>query len=425
MSKTYRFIFTCLCLLALAGCDGEAPMTDAGPGGGDAGVAPMAAPLSCDEVDPALYAQAVPLDPTLGDQTLDGVYTVTDRVIFDADQVVNIEPGTVLFMEQDAHLIFGWRSDPATVYANGTADAPILLCGVDPTPGSWRGLELLGGTSSDSYLEHVRMEHGGNVLEAALTVGNGVRLESVTVRDGLVPGLLIFDIAEESANLRVTGMTQSAILMNEGAISNFPTGDYTGNERDLAEIPLDYNAPVTFHDRGIPYLQQVQRAIIDQPEAITFEAGVEYRFAQDSFLIVGWRGDEASIYVEGTADEPVVFTSHRDGDGAAPGDWRGLLLDGGTRSDSFIRHAQFRYGGLGLDPMGECTEGLCSNLRVATGGNVTIESSSFESSAGYGMHVIGIDAGTRINTDFEIGGALGTAGNTFASNLVGEILVEN
>jgi len=408
--------------------DGGPTVPDAGPAVPDAGPPP---PRTCAEVDTALLDAAEELEFTGADATLSGAYSVTDRIIFEGfgGTTTTIEPGTVFFMQPDSWVIFG--RGPATVFAEGTEEAPILFCGVDPTVGSWHGVHLEGGTSSDSELRHVRIEHAGASDFTALDIYTDVLLDHVTVSGAAATGLRLQDADDASTDVRVEGAELAVRLAGASAINAFPPGDYTGNSRDLAEIEGEFAGVVTFRDRGIPYVQLAERITFDDVSGdgahrVTFEAGVEYRFSQDSFMIIGWRNDAASIFVEGTEEDPVVFTSHREGDGAAPGDWRGLQLQGGTGSDSSLRHAVFRYGGIApADTDGDCTGGSsggegCANVTISHNANIVIENTSFESSAGYGVFFGALNRTTlAVNGDSDVITAIAGSGNTFTDNAAG------
>jgi len=123
----------------------------------------------------------------------------------------------------------------------------------------------------------------------------------------------------------------------------------------------------------IPYRQLDERVVLGiaggDLTSFTFEAGVEYQFCQDCYINVGWRNDPGAIYVRGTEDKPVVFTSSRETPQA--GDWNGISLLSGTTSDSEINFARFEYGG-------KPTEAAL----LIDGGQGTIHNSSFSDSLG-------------------------------------------
>jgi hypothetical protein len=368
---------------------------------GDAGsdAATPTGPLSCDEVDRAQEAPA--LGGETGEVTLSGTYRVEGRVIYDNDQTLVIEPGTVFLMGADSSILIGWRSDPAKVTAMGTADHPVLFCGLEKRAGYWKHVQLLTGTKTDSVLSHVRFEDGGGE-GAALESVVDARLDSVGVYDSASHGMRLAGLAKGSENLTVKGSAAHALeLHGESAISNLPAGDYTGNAEDVALISGTSNTNVVFHDRGIPYRQTEDRVVYGKAggplTSITLEAGVEYQYCQDCFLYVGWRSDPGAIYAKGTAAKPVRFSSWRTPPQA--GDWNGLSLLTGTRSDSVIDHVEFSHGG----KSGE------ANL-IVSGGSGSVTNSRFAHSAGYGIRVISQGAG------FSMGG------NTFEENAQGDII---
>ena len=111
-------------------------------------------------------------------------------------------------------------------------------------------------------------------------------------------------------------------------------------------------------------------------KSITVEAGVVYQFCQDCTMLVGWRTDPAVISVQGTMDQPVVFTSSQAS--PSPGDWNGIVLEPGTRSNSRIEFARFEYGG----------KSDAANL-VIDGGTGTVRDTEFANSAGWGVMIDG------------------------------------
>lgn len=359
----------------------------------------VAAPLNCDEVDrtqdaPELTAQT-------GEVALSGTLRVNGRLIYAQDQRLTIAPGTVFLMEPNSSILMGWRSDPARVQARGEAERPILFCGTQKRAGHWQFLEFLGGTKTESVLEHVRIEDAGKD-GAALKVTVDMDLRHVGVYNSGGHGMRLEGLGSGSENLTVTGSARHALeLHGPSAINHLPSGSYTGNGEDVAWVSGFSNTNVVFQDRGIPYRQTETSVVFGQAggplTSITLEAGVEYQFCQDCYMSVGFRSDPGAIYALGTEENPVRLTSWRKN--PAPGDWDGINLLSGTTSDSEFSHTVFEYGGK-----------LNGASLTVDRGSGTVRNSHFAYSAGYAIKVISSPPGT-----------LRLENNTFDQNALGDV----
>jgi len=416
MTKTasnFRFKGLALSLLALplalsTGCLVSTTGDGGGDGGGDVGAGgsmgegggSSSALVTCADLtlDPA-EATVFDVDMNGGDEVmLSGAYRVTGgRRIVRADTSIQIAPGTVFFIDNDSYVAF---HGDATIEAAGTADEPILFCPVNPSPGSWKGVELDNSIASDSSLEHVRIEQAGGGEQAALRIENEARLSHVQVVGSSDIGIHAEALAEGSeAITSVDNALEPLLLTGHRAITNLPEGTYAPNGVERIIVQGFENEDVTFHDRGLPYFQQEDVTRFGngtEPPTIVFEAGVEYQFQFDAYMDIGFGGSEATILCEGTEDAPVLFTS--DGDAGPAGAWKGLRLSAGTMSNSTLSHCHFRYGGLSEH----------ANLRMAA--SAVVENCHFESSAG---------AGIAVSPTAEI---LGGGGNTFADNAEGDVV---
>jgi hypothetical protein len=72
---------------------------------------------------------------------------------------LTIEPGVTVIVNPNINLEF----DKATLRAEGTADKPILITGATKTPGSWRGINMIGSVDTPSTLifDYVTVEYQG------------------------------------------------------------------------------------------------------------------------------------------------------------------------------------------------------------------------------------------------------------------------
>ena len=386
-------------LAALAAC--EEPKTYA-TYSADTGATTDSAPRTCAEVDREAEGAELPFD---AEATLSGVYRVDGRQIYDAGQVLTVEPGTVFLMGPDSSLLFGWRSDPATVYMQGTPEAPILFCGTAPGAGHWAGVELLTGTTTDSFLEHVRVEDAGLDERAAVLMQVELDLVGVEIVGNAAVGLDADLLGAGSADLTLSENAVPAHLHSGAAITALPAGDYTGNLDDVVLISGQEDEDVVFHDRGVPYRQLDDRVVYGSADgrerSITFEAGVTYQFCTDCFLVVGWRSDPATITASGTADAPVRFTAASAS--PQPGSWNGVHLLSGSRSSSLLEHVHFSYGG---KAGGDAANG--ANLTV-DGGLGTLRDCQFANSAGYGMWLESVEPG------------FSESGSVFVDNAAGDV----
>lgn len=91
-----------------------------------------------------------------------------------------------------------------------------------------------------------------------------------------------------------------------------------------------------------------QPITINSNATLTLPAGTTLRFAAGASLNV----EQGRLMAEGTALDPVVFTSVQDAVGGTPaaGDWEGVVLKGGAASASRLTHVWVKFGkGLVLD----------------------------------------------------------------------------
>lgn len=390
------------CVVSSTGTDGGGGEGgDSAMGGGDAGGGGEAPSGSMTCADLTLDPEdATVFDVNMNEgeaASLAGAYRVTGgRRIVQAEVAIDIAPGTVFFIENDSWVAF---HGSATVHAGGTADAPIMFCPINPTPGSWRGVELDDSIASDSSLEHVRIEHAGGGDQAALRIETEARLSHVAVVGSSDIGIRAEGLSEGSeAITSIDNALEPLRLTGHRAITNLPDGTYAPNGVERIIVQGFDNQSVTFHDRGIPYFQQensIAFGSTSDPPTVVFEAGVEYQFQFDANMQIG--GSEATILCQGTEDAPVVFTS--DGDAGPPGAWQGIRLSVGTLSNTTFNHCHFRYGGVAGS----------ANLRLSAA--AVVQNSHFEGSAG---------AGIMLSTGG--GELLGEGGNTFSDNAEGDVV---
>jgi hypothetical protein len=192
---------------------------------------------------------------------------------------------------------------------------------------------------STGRLSHVTLEGGGSDDLAGSTLliqgdstfptRRDVFVDTVTIRDSLGVGVHIDRLAgfAGSTDLVVTESGSAefpwAMYIDEHAIDTLPRGTYTGNERDaiFVDPSFHFEEDVLVKNLGVPYVVgtfPTDSLVIgggseSPPVTMTVEPGVRMEFHPGTALeIEHYTGDfEASgaLVAEGTAEQPIVFTS--------------------------------------------------------------------------------------------------------------------
>jgi len=241
--------------------------------------------------------------------------------------------------------------------AIGTAEQPILFTSAadNPLPGDWQCVRI-GVDGSDSELEHVTFEYGGQSC-GATGAGNATTLDieaplrgirNVTVRDSSNYGIMMFDRAAVRAfsDNHFAGNAQASILIDAHQIFQLGTGNTFEDADDFIEVRnSSIESSGTWLKQSVPF--RVQNLGVVNGNNVTIAAGVRFEMSGtiDAF--------DANFNIEGTAEEPVVFTSAQEN--PQPGDW-GCLLYSYTTVTPRIDHAIFEYAGSGRGCLGSSTK---------------------------------------------------------------------
>jgi hypothetical protein len=108
---------------------------------------------------------------------------------------------------------------------------------------------------------------------------------------------------------------------------------------------------------------------------LTIPAATELRFGSGISLVVGYGGNPGTLQVDGTAADPVVFTSNSSA--PAPGAWTGIYFSGTATLDSRITHAEMSY-------CGDTGNNACLRIDKAT---VTVNDLTIEQSGRNGVYL--------------------------------------
>lgn len=322
------------------------PTTDKGDGSG----------LSCGTA--AILRTATELKDRTAQ--LSGAYHVTGQVILTGE--VTIAPGTIFIVDADSSIDIGWNSTRTTLTALGTEAKPIQFCSDKPILGRWQGLRLSRGLTTDSVLQHAHIYDAGKGA-AALTVIAPVSLIDVTIHGSSSDGVVADAFGDDSSGLTVNDARGAAVVLEgQVAVDKFPPGSkFKGNADNSAHIRFrNYNGgSVHFANLGIPYVQD--QGMIAYNVVLDFEAGVEYRFAVDTGLEVGWNSNQATLNIPGTAAKPVVFRGLTD----KKGSWNGVLINKNVSTDSSLSNVQVINGGKQTPPLVVSSSVTLSDVSVS------------------------------------------------------------
>ncbi len=362
--------------------------------------------------DPIEVGSAIVADETWGvDVRNCPDYLVTRFVQVGA--TLTVQPGTHVQFASAAGL-WVYESGGGAIHAVGTADAPIVFDGADPTPGSWKTLQF-STANPNNELTHVVVDGGGQPLTAipggSIVVSNGGRLKIThsVLRNGAKYAIEVTDGTSETA------------------LHDFADNSYQGNGAAPLDVPAatlggldgasDYNpvatpnaqayihvrrgfltsTDATFPATNVPY-RFVDRLEVQSTHVVTIEPGAVLEFAGSSAYIDVQDGSQ--LVAQGTAAAPIAFR----GVSAGQGTWGGLrFLNAGA---STLDHASVSGGG---------SDGRGNIVLQGTSGTLTLTNSTVADSGGFGVYVY---AGNATDPADPTSVA---ANNTFDNNLSGDV----
>lgn len=331
-----------------AGETGSAGTSSSGAGGTAGGGGTGGGTVTVFECGSRAAATATVVEADIvEDTTWSGTVRLEGDVTVTAGATLTIEPGTQVIAAVDSQLEVGWNSNAATLLAEGTAAEPILFCGATADAGFWRGVIVRNNVTSNSKLHNVLIADAGGTQQALL-IESELSLQNVQIESSESDGVRARQFADDSTGLSVRGAAGFAVALTDArAVSPFPLGGtFSDNGLNVVQLEFD-DIPISaaFHDPGIPYVQESAVTVTEGATA-HFDAGVEYQFAADAYLEVGWNSNDAIVEIAGTAEAPVVFR----GVDEAPGYWGGLLVRNNVRTSSTIANLILRHGGGAGDP---------------------------------------------------------------------------
>ncbi len=263
---------------------------------------------------------------------------------------VTINAGVNIVIGGEREIFFGWNQGSGTVIANGTAEAPIIFRSLTPGSGTWNGLVFGTSLTAESLLSHVEIR-GAGVVGAAVRVEAKLRMNNVTINQS---GPYALDLgskglAASSSGIVVDNTDGTPIISAANALGSIP-GDTviknSGIDRIQVASPFAITDTGTIPNLGIPYFLP-DTVNVNQNAILTLAAGSHFLFDDLAALVISYNLGVATLFVEGTAEAPVIFDHILSAGAGIPtaGAYSGLVLAQKTPAISKIEYLEIRHAG--------------------------------------------------------------------------------
>jgi hypothetical protein len=271
---------------------------------------------------------------------------------------LTIESGTKLKFNTYGTLLVGQYADSlAVLTAEGTASDSIYFLPVkekNDYDSRWKNLKFGPGAQEGSSIAYARIEHtsgtistgyGGLMLEgAAVAINNTYFLDAGTY--GVYCDEEGRFLSFENNVIHNDGRDGISIHANwVHTIGN--TNSIIADHEILVQKDIIEHSAVTWKKQPFPYTIY---GLIDLGtdnaggSMLNIEAGSTIAFVQrQSIQLYSYGSEGGGIIANGTAEEPITFTSAKDSQ--QPGDWERISLGSKTKEGTIFNHCIFEYGG--------------------------------------------------------------------------------
>ncbi|MBX2838474.1 MAG: hypothetical protein KTR35_16570 [Gammaproteobacteria bacterium] len=266
----------------------------------------------------------------------------TGSLTVQAGGSLTLSPGVILKFTSNSRLNV---SSGGSLNANGTAEAPIVLTGVEATNGYWDGLFFLNSNSINNVLDHVLIEYAGDTqarFGALSVVSNSsnvsrVSISNSTVRHSLDLGFAIeqYSVIENfSRNIFTNNGRPGELHVNVIGVLD-SEGIYSGNEQDAISVTSGtLSDDATWQKLDVPYRSEGLSVTANW----ALEPGVRIEFSANRGVTIGQDG---SLNAVGDVNNPIVFT----GAESTPGYWHGIRFSYSNSNLNELVHTVIEYGG--------------------------------------------------------------------------------
>ena len=278
-----------------------------------------------------------------------GCYEVPSSLTLGEGDLLTLSPGVILKFASGTRLTV---NSGASLTANGTVANPIILSGLQQTPGFWQGVRYSFSNDLNNSFENVVLEFAGTGpgvdgaldLQANSTNISRFSANNLLLRNSASDGFS-FDngsILGSFSNVISTSNERVGRLTPELAGSIASSVEFTGNEIDaISLLNVNIGEATILPNLGVPWL--ADNIIVDAPLEIA--AGNTLIFDSLGSVRVNESGSLRAI---GTALAPITFT----GSQMTPGFWEGLELAFTPSVNNVLDHVVVEYAGGGAGTSG-------------------------------------------------------------------------
>ena len=327
-----------------------------------------------------------------------GCYQVPETLLVAEPATLVIPEGTVLRFAQSAKLVV---TDGATLSIEGSLQAPVVLTGSISARGYWGGVEIQRSTGPGNLVRGAVIQYGGGGDVVAAFSANGSRFRMV---DTLIrfSEKQAFDLSfnnitiDEFTGNRITENDSIGAAKPELLVSLDGSSDFTGNVRDLIDVPRNNynNVEITIPELGAPLSLNGINMV---NSSLQINPGVTLEMVTISSINVA--GKFTAI---GTAENPIVIQGNST---TSTPNWSGIRLGG--REDKIFNHVNIIDGG----DSSLNSAAIQWECRSTDAAKLSVDNTEISFSQGSGISILADDACTA-----EIGD-----NNNYFSNALGDI----
>lgn len=221
----------------------------------------------------------------------------------------------------------------AAVKMIGTKDQPIILEGITPTKGTWKGV-LLNSSSSENIWEYVTIRDAGSTVDGAIVMSSIVN-QKPSISNCLITNNKGYGVYCNSSSTLFTKFSNNTISDNSNApiflhlntIQSLDSNNILANNTnkfiELHTLSYQLDESAIWNKQDVPY--RLKGLIIKK--RLELRPGTKLEFLPNTLMVVGTASTEvpaAVLIANGTPTQPIFIS------GTVPnvaGQWEGVRVN--------------------------------------------------------------------------------------------------